>query len=188
MSQAQKILRYSLSEYLQLERESEVRHEYLDGEIIAMGGASRVHNTLVTNLVAAIRPHLRGTLCRLGSGDMKVFIAAANRAYYPDLVVSCGEPDDELDAYTETHPQLIVEVLSPSTATTDRTEKRLNYQRLDSLEDYVLVAQNEPLTEVYHRQADSWTSTRYGPGETVELPSIKLSLAVAVIYEDVALA
>lgn len=185
MSQAQKIRRYSVSEYLLLERESDVRHEYLDGEIVAMGGASRVHNTLVTNLVAAIRPHLRSTRCRLGSGDMKVFIAAANRAYYPDLVVSCSEPDDEIDPYTETHPRLIIEVLSPSTATNDRTEKRRNYQRLDSLQNYVLVAQNEPLIEVYQRQPDGWICTRYGAGETVELASIELHLGVAVIYEDI---
>jgi Uma2 family endonuclease len=187
MNQAQKIRRYSVNEYLLLERESDVRHEYLDGEIIAMGGASRIHNTLVTNLVAAIRPQLRDTSCRLGSGDMKVFIAAANRAYYPDLVVSCSKPDDELDAYTETHPRLIIEVLSPSTEATDRTEKRLNYQRLDSLQEYVLITQNEPLIEVYQRQPDGWISTRYGAGETVDLPSIELSLRVAVIYEDIPL-
>ena len=186
MSQTNKIDRYSIDEYFALERESDVRHEYLDGEIVAMGGASRIHDILVFNLGTAIRPRLRGTACRIGGGDMKVFIAAANRAYYPDLVVSCSDPSDEIDEYTETQPQLIVEILSPSTSTTDRSEKRLNYQRLDSLQDYVLIAQSECRVEVFSRLPDGWTSTVYGAGDTVALPSIDLQIPMAVIYEDVA--
>ncbi len=186
MSQPQKIQRYSVDEYLALERESDVRHEYLDGEIVAMGGASRTHNMLVFNLGTAIRPQLRGTPCRIGGGDMKVFIAAANRAYYPDLVVSCSDPGEEVDDYTETQPRLIVEILSSSTAATDRSEKRINYQRFDSLQDYVLIAQSEPAVEVYSRQPDGWNYTVYGSGETVVLSSIDLQLPMALIYEDVA--
>jgi Uma2 family endonuclease len=188
MSHAIQIRRYTLAEYLAMEPEGDVRHEFVDGEIFAMVGASRVHNGLVMNLAAAIRPHLRGTPCRIASQDMKVLIAAANRSYYPDLVVSCSDPVDEIDDYTETHPRLIIEVLSPSTATTDRREKRLAYQTLDSLQDYVLVAQTEPLVEVYSRQPDGWTQTCYGANETVALPSIDLQLRMAVIFEDVPLA
>jgi len=188
MSQARHIHRYTVDEYLALERESDVRHEYLDGEIIAMGGASRAHNTLVFNLGTAIRPQLRGTPCRIGGSDMKVFIAAANRGYYPDLVVSCSDPADEVDDYTETRPLLIIEILSPSTATTDRTEKRLNYQRLDSLQEYVLVAQQKPLVEIYRRQPDgSWTYTQYHANDEIELTSIDLRLFMAVVYEDIAI-
>lgn len=187
MSQAQKIHRYSIDEYLALERESDMRHEYLDGEIFAMVGSSRAHNALATSLTAAIYLHLRGTPCRVASNDMKVLIAAANRAYYPDLVVSCSDPAEEIDDYTETHPRLIIEVLSLSTAAIDRREKRLAYQTLDSLQDYVLVAQTEPLVEVYSRQSDGWMHTTYGAGETVVLPAIDLQLPVAVIYEDVPL-
>ena len=185
MNQTQKIHRYSVDEYFALERESDVRHEYLDGEIVAMGGASRIHDMLVFNLGTAIRPILRGTTCRIGGGDMKVFIAAANRAYYPDLVVSCSDPGDEIDEYTETQPRLIVEILSSSTAVTDRSEKRLNYQRLDSLQDYALVAQSKPSVEVYSRLPDGWTCTEYAAGETVALSSIDLELPMAMIYEDV---
>lgn len=188
MSQVQKIQRYSVSEYFTLERNSDIRHEYLDGEIVAMGGASRVHNALVFNLASAIRPHLRGTPCRIGGSDMKVFIAVANRAYYPDLVVSCGDPADEVDEYTETRPLLIVEILSPTTAVTDRTEKRLNYQRLDSLQEYILVAQREFLVEIYRRQGDDWTHTQYSVGEEIELTSIDLRLPLSVVYEDIPLA
>ena len=188
MSHAIPIRRYTLAEYLAMEPEGDVRHEFVDGEIFAMVGASRVHNALVMNLVAAIRPHLRGTPCRIASHDMKVLIAAGNRAYYPDLVVSCNDPVNELDDYTETHPRLIIEVLSPSTATVDRREKRLAYQTLDSLRDYVLVAQDKPLVEVYSRQPDGWTQTSYVANETVVLPSIDVELLMSVIFEDVPLA
>ena len=118
MSQARKIQRLSVAEYFTLERETDVRHEYIDGELIAMGGASRAHNIIVFNLGAAIRPHLRGTPCRIGGGDMKVFIETVNRGYYPDLLVSCNDPADEADQYTETRPLLVMEVLSTSTAMT----------------------------------------------------------------------
>ncbi len=185
MGQAQKIHRYSVSEYFALERETDIRHEYLDGEIVAMGGASRTHNTLVLNLAAALRSRLRGTSCRIGSSDMKVFIESANRGYYPDLVVSCGDPAEEVDEYTETRPLLVVEVLSPSTAAIDRTEKRLNYQRLESLQEFVLVAQDEPLVEIFRRQSDGWTHIQYRASEEIELTSIDLRVAMSVVYEDV---
>ena len=186
MGQVQKIQHYTLAEYLAMEPEGEVRHEFVEGEIFAMAGASRTHTMLVMNLGAAIRPHLRGTPCRIASNDMKVLIAAANRAYYPDLVVSCSDPADESDDYTETHPCLIVEVLSPSTANTDRREKRLAYQQLESLQDYVLISQSDILVEVYNRQPDGgWIHTTYSRDETLELSSIDLRLALSVVYEDV---
>ena len=185
MSQAQKIQRFSVAEYFMLERATNVRHEYIDGELIAMGGASRVHNTIVFNLGAAIRPHLRGTPCRIAGGDMKVFIETVNRGYYPDLVVSCNDPVDEADEYTETRPLLLIEVLSSSTAAIDRTEKRLNYQRLDSLQEYVLVAQHESSVEVYRRQPDGWFYIQYSAGDDIELASINLSLPISMVYEDV---
>ncbi len=186
MSQARKIRHYTLDEYFALEREADVRHEYLDGEIVAMGGASRRHNRLVLNLGAALLAHLRGTPCRVDANDLKVIIAAANRAYYPDLVVSCSDLGDEIDDYTESHPCLIAEVLSPSTEKIDRTEKRINYQRLDSLEEYVLIAQNEPMVEVYSRGADGWTCITYAASEHIVLPSIDLELPMVTLYEGVA--
>ena len=186
MSQAQKIHLYSVDEYFALERTTAIRHEYLNGEIVAMGGASRFHNMLAFNLGTAIRPHLRGTSCRIGGSDMNVFIAKVNRGYYPDLVVSCNDFRHEHNDYTETEPCLIIEVLSPSTAAIDRKQKRIDYQMLDSLQDYVLVAQTEPLVEVYSRASDGgWTQTIYGADETVNLPSIDLQLEIAVIYEDI---
>ena len=182
MNTAEKIPIYSVEEYFALERESDIRHEFLDGEIVAMGGASRLHNQLVFRLGTLIEPRLDNTPCRIGGTDMKVFIAAANRAYYPDLVVSCSDPSEEPDEYTETQPRLIIEVLSPSTAKLDKTEKRRNYQRLQSLQEYVLVAQDEHCVEVYRRESESWVHTIYCAGDSVELASIAVSLPVSAIY------
>ena len=178
---------FTLADYLALEPEGKVRHEFIDGELVAMTGTSRAHNAIVTNLTAAFHSHLRGTPCRVASNDMKVVIAAANRGYYPDVVISCGDPADELDDYTESHPRLIIEVLSSSTEAFDRTDKRSHYQRLDSLTDNVLVAQTTPMVEVHSRQGDDWTVTTYGAGDEVRLPSIDLVLPMAMIYEAVPL-
>ena len=188
MSQAVPKQLFTLEEYLAIEPEGNVRHEFVDGELYAMTGTSRAHNIITVNLTAAIRPHLRGTPCRVVSTDMKVVIAAANRGYYPDLLVSCSDPADEIDSYTETQPRLVIEVLSPSTEAFDRSDKSTHYRRIDSLQDFVLVAQTEPLVEVYNRQAGGWTHTVYGPGGVVTLASIDLCLPMAVIYEDVPLA
>ena len=180
---------FTLAEYLALEPEGNVRHEFIDGELFAMTGTSRTHNAIVTNLTIALGSHCRGTPCRVASNDMKVLIAKANRAYYPDLVVSCSDPAEEPDEYTESQPRLIVEVLSLSTEAKDRQRKRLDYQKLESLCDYVLITQGEQKIEVYSRQRDGdWMCTTYGAGETVALPSIGLQLPIAVIYEDVPLA
>lgn len=178
---------FTLAEYLAIEPEGNVRHELIDGELVAMTGTSRAHNAIAINLAAAIRPHLRGTPCRVASADMKVVIAELGRGYYPDLVVSCGDPSDEPDAYTETRPRLIVEILSPSTEAFDRGDKGDHYRSIPSLEDYVLVAQSTRAVEVRSRSGEGWTVTRRGAGDVVTLRSIGLELPVATIYEDVAL-
>ena len=188
MSQAVTVPRYTLADYLAMEPDGDVRHEFINGEIFAMVGASLAHGVIVMNLGAAIRPHLRGTPCRVVANDRKVLVAVANRVYYPDLLVRCAtDHDDAPDAYTETQPTLIIEVLSPSTAAIDRRQKRLDYQQLASLKDYVLVAQDERLVEVYSRHGETWTVTTYRGDESVVLPSIDVTLPLAIIYEDVSL-
>ena len=139
---------FTLAEYLVIEPEGNVRHEFIDGELVAMTGTSRAHNAIVTNLTISIGSHLRGTACRVASNDMKVVISEANRSYYPDLMVNCSDPADEPDDYTETQPRLVIEVLSPSTEDYDRGDKRLHYQQISSLQDYVLIAQSIALAEV----------------------------------------
>lgn len=129
----------SIDDYLAGELASEIRHEYVDGEVYAMAGAGRAHNLIVTNIVARLRVKARGTPCLVFATDMKVRVGAWNAFYYPDVAVSC-DPSDDNEFYL-TAPCLIVEVLSPSTEGIDRREKLLAHRTLESLREYVLIAQ-----------------------------------------------
>lgn len=179
MSVLEKLRRYAVDEYLELEKHSEVRHEYADGYIYAMVGASAAHNQLTTNLGYAIHGHLRGSTCRVFQSDMKVQIDRV--FYYSDLVVTC-EPV-EPKAYFLTAPKLIVEVLSGSTESKDRLEKLVTYQRLPSLEEYVLASQDQKGLEILRRAGDEWQKEVYGPGDLVHFASLNLDLPIAEIYE-----
>ena len=170
-------------EYLVFERTSDTRHEYIDGEIFAMAGASRTHNRIAGNLFTAIDLHLRDTPCRVFISDMKVQVGS--RFYYPDVLVSCSDVADEPDDYYETAPNLIIQVLSDSTEVDDHKHKRLAYQQLPSLEEYVLVSQITQQVEVYRRQSEGWTIETYTADNTVHLQSIDLTLAMAAVYRDV---
>lgn len=176
----------SESEYLAGEQLPEQRHEYVAGEIFAMAGASKRHGTISGNLFATIRGHLRGTPCRSWMADMKVKIAAAAAFYYPDVVVSCAAEDRAPDSPSDylLAPSLIIEVLSPSTAAIDRREKLLNYRKLPSLQEYVLVDQERQWIEVYRRDDNGWLHQTATAGECIDLQSVNLTLAAADIYED----
>ncbi|MEA5569981.1 Uma2 family endonuclease [Calothrix sp. UHCC 0171] len=176
----------TIEEYLKFELESDIRHEYVDGETFAMAGASEEHNLIAINIIALLRPHLRGTPCRAFVSDMKVKIKVqkADIFYYPDLLVTCDSNDKE--KYFKTHPTLIVEVLSNSTKSTDKREKRINYQSIESLQEYVLVSQEEIKVEVYRRDTQgNWLLEILGKNDELSLNSIGLSLTMADIYEDV---
>src|SRR5206468_12167348 len=125
------------------------RHEYLAGQVSGMGGTSATHNLIAGNVFARLRAHLRGRPCRVFISDMKVRLEAVDFFYYPDVLVTC-DPEDSVE-YFNTRPCLIVEVTSPSTALIDKREKLLAYQILDSLCDYVLIAQDEMKVQVYRR-------------------------------------
>ena len=178
----------TVEEYFNLEQDGEVRHEYVAGQIYAMTGSSREHNLIATNLISMLRPHLRGGTCRAFVSDMKVEIQTRSQSadffYYPDVVVTCNPQDRE--RYFLTSPCLVIEILSPSTQATDKREKRINYQSLDSLQEYVLVSQDEIKVEVYHRDDNSnWTVETLGRDDDLRLNSVELTLAMADIYEDV---
>ena len=128
--------------YLDRERQATVKHEYIDGEIYAMAGASAPHIQIVGNLYAALRSHLRGTGCDILFSDIKVRIDTKNCFYYPDLIVTCDDHDRENDHYRHV-PKLIVEVLSDSTEARDRGDKFEDYSTLDSLQEYALIAQKK---------------------------------------------
>ena len=172
-------------EYLKFEQDGDIRHEYVAGQIYAMAGASEEHNLITGNIFALIRPHLRGGTCRAFVADMKVKVETqqADIFYYPDLLVTCDPEDNQ--KYFKTSPNLIVEVLSGSTETTDKREKRVNYQTIESLQEYVLVSQDEIKVEVYRRDNDNWTVETLNTNDNLNLDSVGLNLTIADIYEDV---
>jgi len=173
----------TLADYLKAERETEAKNEYVDGHVYAMGGVSETHNTIAHTFGAAIDNALSDD-CRAWQSDMKVI--GHNRgkdfAYYPDIMVACGENTG--DQYVRTNPLLIVEVLSPSTKRTDLTEKLDNYTNIASLLEYVVVSQETPHIIVYRRRA-SWQPTAYSAHDELTLESIELSIPVARIYRRV---
>ncbi|MGD1900949.1 MAG: Uma2 family endonuclease [Geitlerinemataceae cyanobacterium] len=173
-------------EYLAAEAVSPVKHEYHDGEIFAMAGASNAHVIVTDNLTGLLLAHTRGTGCRPYSTDMKVRIESTNRFFYPDLLVTCDRADREADL--KQRPKLIIEVLSDSTEAFDRGKKFDHYSELESLEEYVLVSQDRIRVEIFQRRDDdTWTLKRYGAGETVRFASLDFDCPIAEIYTDVAL-
>ena len=172
MSTATLVKRLALDEYLALERDAERRHEYLDGELVAMTGASRAHNLLATRIARLLGNHLEGSPCRVFQSDMKVQVERANRFYYPDVMVRCEPLGAEADDYYESAPRLIVEVLSPKTAAIDDGEKRVNYQTLESLEEYLLFDPNTHEAVIYRRSGAFWMRIGLVPGDEIELNSI----------------
>ncbi|WP_449230475.1 Uma2 family endonuclease [Azospirillum doebereinerae] len=171
----------SPEDYLSAEKVAEIRHEYVDGEIFAMVGASRRHAGIVGNVFVALRQAARSRGCSAYTNDVKVRIEAANAYYYPDLVVTCHPGDD--DPYVVQAPSLVAEVLSDSTEAVDRREKRVNYQTIPSLREIVLVAQNERRVEIYRRDGDGWVADVVTAGLVV-LESLGLNLPLEAVYED----
>lgn len=178
----------STTDYLEGEKTSPVRHEYLGGQIFAMSGGSEEHNRIALNIASFLRFHLRGSGCKTFIADMKVKIPIAKNTsdifYYPDVMVTCNSQDTE--KYYKSFPCLIVEVLSPSTQDLDRREKRLNYQSLASLQEYVLVDQTEMKVEIYRpSKAGYWSREILEKEDNLELNSVGLTLTMADIYDEV---
>jgi Uma2 family endonuclease len=174
-------------EYLDLERKSEVRSEYLAGHIFAMSGASRRHNLIAGNFYREISTQLRGRVCEAYMSDMRVKISPTGMYTYPDIVGVCDEPRFE-DSHIDTllNPQVIVEVLSESTEAYDRGEKFAHYRRLDSLREYVLVAQDKIRIEHYVREGEQWILSEISDSESaLRLVSIDCHAGLAAIYEKV---
>ena len=179
-------------EYIAFERKAipdadTVRSEYVNGEIIAMSGASRAHNLITINISTALHSRLRGSGCETYANEMRVSSADTSSYFYPDVVVVCEEPRFEDDVFdTLLNPILLVEVLSPSTEAFDRGEKFAHYRHLASLQEYVLVAQDQMLVEHYRRQEKQWILTDFRKGEEIlSLPSIQCELPLQDIYEHV---
>lgn len=181
---------FTPQEYLDLDRQSERKSEYIDGQIVAMTGASRAHNLIVTNIVRELSLQLKGRPCELYASDMKVRVPSTGDYAYPDAVVVCGKPQFE-DSHVDIliNPTLIVEVLSDSTESYDRGKKFRNYRSIKSLVEYVLVAQDDCRIEQFVRRPNGrWllTETRF-PESVVELETIECELALKEVYDKVSL-
>lgn len=179
--------RVSPEDYLALERRSETRSEYLDGEIFAMTGASERHNLLAGNLYTAFRAQLRPRGCRIYVSDMRVKVSATGLYTYPDVTVVCGPPQLEgAEVDTLLNPQVIVEVLSKSTEDYDRGTKFMHYRTLPSLTEYLLVAQDRVHVEHHLRQSEGWLLTETDSLEDVlDIPSVGARLAIAEVYDGI---
>lgn len=181
------ITKTTAEEYLALDRAADSRSEFLDGEIVAMSGGSLRRSGLQINLAVTVQTALRGTLCQAFSADLRVRVSS--RMYtYPDLTVVCGMPmlaDERQDILL--NPTVIFEVFSPSTEQYDRGIKLRNYRSIESLQDYILLAQDQIRIEQYTRgQAHTWTLRDYQTAsESLLIESIGVSLPLAHIYERI---
>jgi Uma2 family endonuclease len=179
---------FSPSEYLQIEERSPIKHEYMDGHIYAMVGASGAQNIIAGNLITLLRNHLRGSGCRVYFSDMKVSIESRNRFFYPDLLVTCDSQDSDQEApYYKRFPSLIVEILSSSTEAFDRGDKFEDYQALDSLREYVLISSKRQTVQCFRRNsAGLWVMQSYAQAqETFQFTSVNFSGTLEQLYEDV---
>jgi Uma2 family endonuclease len=187
---SQVLAKGTTGEYLVFERASSERHEFLEGEIFAMGGASERHNLIVTNVVRELGQALKSRPCRVYANDLRVKVAASGLYTYPDVVVACGQShfdDEQRDTLLD--PTLLIEVLSPSSEAYDRGEKFEHYRKLESLREYVLIAQERPHIEQFVRQSDGqWLLSEWsGLDAAVLLGSIGATLVLAEVYDKVEL-
>jgi Uma2 family endonuclease len=178
-------IHYTYAEYLALEASSNVKHEYLAGQIYGMAGGTPEHAALAASVIGLLFGQLRGGRCRAHDADLRVRVPATGLATYPDVAVICGPRErDHEDDNAVVNPTLLVEVLSRSTEEYDRGDKFEHYKHLASLRQYVLVSQRERKVEVWTRRDDGWQLDRCGVGEVADLAAIGCRLAVDELYDS----
>ena len=176
--------RFDAAAYLAWEEAQEERHEYIAGEVCAMVGVRQAHNVATGNLYSRLRRDLKGSPCRVFIEAVKARVEAADCFFCPDVIVTC-DPRDRLTPEYVSHPLLIAEVLSDSTAAFDRGRRCAAYRKLDSLQDYVLIDLAAQRIEAFRRDRQNhWVLYDYGSGESVELASLGLQLPVDELLED----
>ena len=180
----------SAQEYLELEQVAANKHEYFDGEIHAMAGASDAHVKVTGNAYAILKNHLRGSGCSTYITDMKLRIGQDEAFFYPDVMVCC-DPSDQLaeQDLVKNSPKLIIEVLSPSTEAYDRGKKFMLYRKLQSLEEYLLIDPRDFYVELFRKENDiQWSLNAIeGADNLLELKSVEFTGPLADLYEDVRL-
>lgn len=176
--------RFDAVAYLSWEEAQTERHEYIAGDVFAMVGVRQSHNIATLNLCSSLRQALRGSPCRVFAEAVKARVEAADCFFYPDVLVTCDARDRLTPEYVS-HPLLVAEVLSESTAAFDRGRKFAAYRKLESLQDYVLIDLAAQQIEVFRRDPQNhWVLYEYGPGDRVELASLALQLPVDELLED----
>lgn len=180
---------YTFEEYLDLEQATGIRYEYWDGEVFAMAGTTKRHNTLVQSLSRLLYPYARQTGCQVYAENVRQKLKTGNRYVYPDVIYTCDPADIENDlGIIINSPCLLIEVISTSTKKTDTHDKRPHYTKLPSLLYYVLVSQTNYRVEVFERNVDFWKYRLIeGVDITVDLAQLDMTLAMDEIYEGILL-
>mgnify|MGYP002776986827 FL=1 len=179
---------FSPEEYLEIEENNPIKHEYRQGLIYAMAGASKAHVLITLNTAALLRNHLEESDCLAYTTDMKVRVEAVNDFYYPDVAVTCDERDRNSDEKFIRYPCLIVEVLSPKTEAFDREGKFNDYKNLETLNEYVLISQDQMRVECFRRDGEgNWIQQTYAQGEEIYFASVDFSCPVEALYRKVSL-
>ena len=174
-------------EYLIRERRAKDKHEYFEGEIIALAGASLAHNRIVANIIRAVGNVLNGGHCEILPGDIRITTPAETAYMYPDATIVCGQPemaDNKFD--TLLNPKIIFEVLSPSTRDHDRTKKFFFYRQIPSFQEYILIDSTQHFVEVASREGEDWVFEGIAdPDGYLSLASIKAHLPLRYFYRNV---
>jgi len=185
MSEAARLPHYTYEEYRRFEETTNAKHEYLNGQILAMAGGTPEHAALATAIIGVLEQRLAGSACYPFSSDLRVRVRTTGLATYPDVNVVCGDLErDPEDPNAALNPTVLVEVLSPSTEDYDRGEKSAHYRAIPSLREYLLVSHRERRIERWWRVGgDEWEQQSLGRGDIVELSSLGIVLEVDAIYE-----
>ncbi|MFM2121187.1 MAG: hypothetical protein RL722_2655 [Pseudomonadota bacterium] len=176
--------RMSAGEFLAWDAGQTLRHEFLQGEVYLMAGGEDRHATVAINLIVALKPHLRGTPCRVYGSDVKLQVEAADAYFYPDVMVTCSATDLS-DRLIKREPVLVAEVLSPSTAAYDRGRKFAAYRQLPSLAEYLLVDVEQQRCDLFRRNGEGlWVLHPVEPGQALTLASVDLQIEPDQLWAD----
>ncbi len=176
--------KYTYAEYLQLEKETDVRHEFWNGEVFRMAGGTRSHSDICFNITRLVNDAFRPRGCQAYQSDVKLELRKENYYVYPDVILTCDKDDN--DAYFVKNPSLIVEVLSKSTEGYDRSIKLAQYRKIKSLRYYLLVSQSSTYVEIFGRKNENDLFTydvAEGIDATIELPALDFALPMSKVYE-----
>ena len=184
MSNLAEVATLTVDDYLAGEAVSPLKHEYLDGEVFAMAGASEEHVTIALNLASLLRAHVRGGPCRVYMADMKLRVERARAFFYPDCFVTC-DPADAVEPLAKQCARVVIEVLSESTEAYDRGAKFASYRQLPSLEEYVLIDSRTRSVEVFRRHPEGWILQPVPDDGRLTLATLGFECTVDALYEDV---